>query len=51
MAELRHCVPSTIRDRSQDDSQSAVEDSAPNHPSGKMAVLSDDVQYVKALES
>lgn len=52
MAELRHCVPSTIRDRSpQDDGQSAVEDAAPNHSSGKVAVLADAVQDVKAPSS
>jgi hypothetical protein len=55
MAELRHCVPSAARARSSFDSkrpkgQKVADDATSNHSSGKVATLSDAVQYVRALE-
>lgn len=55
MAELRHCVPSTARFRSdfhskRPKSQQVSDDTTSNHASSKVATLSDAVQYVKALE-
>jgi Helix-loop-helix DNA-binding domain len=55
MAELRDCVPSTWigRTSSLDSSKTEPQDTAKahqNHSSGKVATLSDAVQYVKSLE-
>ena len=54
MAELRHCVPSTINGRSPGELDRLQGQSAkkilPKHFSGKVATLSDAVQYVKTLE-
>ena len=52
MAELRHCVPHREKGRRSMDSEghSITGDVGPNHSSGKVAILSDAVQYVKALE-
>lgn len=55
MAELRHCVPSAARVRSSYDSkrskrQEAAENASSDHSSKKVAILSDAVEYVKALE-
>lgn len=52
MAELRHCVPSTVKGRAARDAggHPGADDLTANHSSGKVAILSDAVQYVKALE-
>jgi len=55
MTKLRHCVPSAARARSSFHSkhpkgQKAADDATSNHSSGKVATLSDAVQYVRALE-
>lgn len=55
MAELRHCVPSTRKGRSSTDSdltegQRLTGYEPLNHSSGKVATISDAVQYVKTLE-
>ena len=54
MAELRHCVPSTLKHSSSADSglvegQPLTENATQNYPSGKVAILSDAVHYVRAL--
>jgi Helix-loop-helix DNA-binding domain len=55
MVQLRDCVPSTAKSRSsleskRPGSQQGAEDTALNRSSGKVATLSDAVQYVKSLE-
>lgn len=52
MAELRHCVPSREKGRRSLDSggHPVPGDSASSPSSGKVATLSDAVQYVRALE-
>lgn len=52
MAELSHCVPAREKGRRSLDSAGhrITGDSASNQSSGKVAILSDAVQYVKALE-
>lgn len=55
MAELRHCVPLSAKDSFSVDSkpsesQQAPEDVTPSRSSGKVATLTDAVQYVKLLE-
>jgi hypothetical protein len=55
MVQLRDCVPSTAKSTSSLDSkrpgsQKGGEDTALNLSSGKVATLSDAVQYVKSLE-
>ena len=52
MAELRHCVPHREKGRRSIDTEghSIAGDAGSNHSSGKVAILSDAVQYVKALE-
>jgi len=55
MAELKLCLPSTARARSSSDSmrpkrRRAADDATLNYTSGKAAILSDAVQYVRALE-
>jgi hypothetical protein len=54
MAELRQCVPSTLKHSSSADSglvegQPLTENLSQNSPSGKVAILSDAVHYMKAL--
>jgi hypothetical protein len=54
MAELRHCVPLTAEGISSSASHRArkrplLQSPTQNHSSGKVATLSDAVQYVKAL--
>jgi hypothetical protein len=55
MTELRDCVPSTARgghslDSKRRGSQQGADDAAPDHLFGKVATLSNAVQYVKSLE-
>lgn len=55
MTELRHCVPSSAKDRFFSDSkrpgsQQAAEDVTSNQPTGKVATLLDAVQYITSLK-